>query len=134
MQDKGDDMKRTMVGLTLVLAMACGGNGPTTPPVAVEAIAGSWTGQVPVGGAGYATLTLTLTHSNGNVSGNGMMGVGTTQLPQTVTGSYVGSTISLTLTSTGYSPMNFTGQVGTNRMTGLLNGSGFVNAAVTLNR
>jgi hypothetical protein len=55
-------------------------------------------------------------------------------LAVTASGTYSEPSLSLNLAATGFETVNLTATVGEETMTGMLNGSGFVNSAITLNR
>jgi hypothetical protein len=113
-----------LVAMTLVVA-ACGSS--TGPKVTV---AGTWAGVT-----GAQVLTVTLAENSGTVSGSGTLTntpAGTIAL--TVSGSFVGSTVSLAMTSGLHPAFNVTGTVAGNTMTGALQGSGFTGDAITLTR
>lgn len=125
-------MRRMCLGLlmTAALLLGCGGDdssGPSTPEVE-----GAWSGTVNPGG----TLVLNLSETNGNVSGNGTLTAPGFGVNISASGTYVRSTASasLTITSPGFEPMNLNATVTDTRMVGSLNGSGFNNAAISLDR
>ncbi len=93
---------------------------------------GAWSGTVNPGG----TLVLNLTETNGNVTGTGTLTAPGFGVNISASGTYVPSTASasLTLTSQGFEPMNLNATVTETRMVGSLNGSGFNNAAISLDR
>jgi hypothetical protein len=72
--------------------------------------------------------------SGGNVSGTGTLSVSGDALALTVTGNYAPPNVSLQMMSPGFEPMNLSGTVSEDEIDGVLNGSGFVNIAVTLTR
>ncbi len=116
--------------VALALSMtACGGdsNEPSTPEVE-----GSWSGTVQPSG----TLVLNLTETDGNVTGNGTLTAPGLGLPITASGTYTRSiaSTSMTLSSPGFETMNLNATITEQRMVGFLNGSGFTNAAITLDR
>jgi hypothetical protein len=55
-------------------------------------------------------------------------------LAVTASGTYSEPSLSLNLAATGFETVNQTATVGEETMTATLNGSGFVNSAITLNR
>jgi hypothetical protein len=83
---------------------------------------------------GSGNLALTLNEANGNITGTGALTVSGDALALTVTGNYAPPNVSLQLTSTGFEPMNLSGTLSQDEIRGTLNGSGFVNIAVTLER
>lgn len=113
------------VALTALLA-ACGGDSGE-PRLSLT---GTWAGSLEA-----STMRLTLTQSGTDVTGNGTVTAGTTSIPLTAVGTVSdGSSFALTVSSSGFSPLNFSGTFGKTTMTGTVNGSGFTNAAVTLSR
>lgn len=124
-------MPRMLYAMALAaLLWACGGDdssGPSTPD-----IAGAWSGTVQPSG----TLVLNLSETNGNVTGNGTLTAPGVGVSITASGTYVRSTASasLTLSSPGFETVNLNATVTDTKMVGSLNGSGFVNAAISLDR
>ena len=116
-----------------MLTAACGGDG-SSGPTRVEA-EGSWTGSIKDNsGSQVGTLTLTLTETNGSVSGNGNLASSSEALAVTASGTYSPPNLSLNLSAPGFETVNLSATVGEQTMTGTLNGSGFVNSGITLNR
>lgn len=116
-----------LLALAPVLA-ACGDSstGPKTPSAS-----GTWTGVMTVG-----TVTLTLVEQDGGtITGAGNLQGSGGAVSVTVTGTHVHPSITLTMQSTGFKDMNYTGQfVNDNAISGNLNGSGFNNETLTLMR
>ena len=111
--------------------LACGGDGGNEPsPPDVE---GQWNGPINTS-TGSGSLALTLNEASGSVTGTGTLTVPGDALSLTVTGNYATPNVSLQLSSPGFEPMTLGGTVGDETITGTLNGSGFVNIAVTLTR
>ncbi len=123
-------MRYLVVGLALLIA-ACGDGGSTEPDV--PDVQGQWNGSFNTN-VGSGTLALTLNEANGNVTGTGTLGTAGDALALTVTGNYAPPNVSLQMTSPGFEPMNLSGTVSEDEIDGTLNGSGFVNIAVTLAR
>lgn len=119
-----------LFGLT---TSGCGGEGSTAPNNAPEA-SGSWSGKVAAPSGVTATLTFNVTETNRKISGSGSLAIGASSLGLSVSGTYAPPTISLTISSQGYEPMSLEGTVSETGMIGTLDGSGFVNRAVTLKR
>lgn len=112
--------------------VSCGGDTPTEPaPIAVQ---GTWNGPVQVTSSSSGSMALTLTETNGTVSGSGTLAASGGSVAVTANGTYVPPTLSLTISAPGFSDLNLTATVGEQQMTGTLNGSGFLNSAVILNR
>jgi hypothetical protein len=124
-------MKGLVLAL-LVFVAACGGD--STGPTKIEA-EGAWQGTInDNGGNQIGTMSLTLTETSGNVSGTGNLSNAGTGIAVTASGTYSQPNLSLNLTTPGFSATNLTATVGQRTMTGTLNGSGFVNSAITLQR
>lgn len=123
-------MRRLLVLLALALP-ACGSdNGPTR----IEA-EGQWSGSMQHNdGSPLGTMTLTLSETGGTVTGTGNVNDGTTSYAFTITGTYAPPNLSLTLSSQAFNDMNLTSTVGETSLTGVINGSGFVNTPITLTR
>jgi hypothetical protein len=115
--------------LATAALLACGGDsGPSAPNVE-----GSWTGTV-TGTTGSGTLTFSATETDGTVTGNGTLSASAGSLPLTVSGTFAAPTASLVLHAEGFEDVNLTGTVSESELTGTLNGSGFQNTAITLQR
>jgi hypothetical protein len=124
-------MRYLLAGLTLLIA-ACGGDSGSTEPD-VPDVQGQWNGPINTN-VGSGNLALTLNEANGNITGSGTLTVTGDALALTVTGNYAPPNVSLQMTSPGFEPMNLSGTVNEDEINGTLNGSGFVNIAVTLDR
>jgi hypothetical protein len=122
-------MRRALALLALPLLLACSDNG--SEPDSRPNVTGTWSGSV---GTGTGTMTLTHNTSTGQITGNGSISAGVAALAITVQGTYARPTVSLTVSSPGYEPFNFTGTHSGNSITGVINGSGFVNTGVTLTK
>jgi hypothetical protein len=109
----------------VLLASACGGD---SGPAKIEA-EGAWSGTLDV-----ATLTMTLVETNGTVTGSGSLSTATDAVAITATGTYTSPSLALTLSAPGFSNIAVQATVGQSSMTGTANGSGFVNASVSLQR
>jgi hypothetical protein len=81
-----------------------------------------------------ATLTFTITQTEGRVAGNGAFSDGARSLSVVVTGTYHSPEVTLSIRSAGFESADLTGTVDDLRIIGSLNGSGFVQQAVTLER
>lgn len=96
---------------------------------------GSWSGPVhDNSSAAVGTLSLTLSETNGVVTGSGSLNSASNAIAVTASGTYTPPNLSLTMSAPGFSDLNLTATVGKTSMTGTLNGSGFINSSVTLNR
>lgn len=124
-------MRYLLFALTLAIA-ACGGDGGSTEPDIPE-VTGQWNGPINTSGAA-GTLALTLNESDGTVTGTGTLSTAGDALALTVTGNYAPPNVSLQLNASGFEPLNLSGSVTEDEIDGTLNGSGFVNVAVTLAR
>jgi hypothetical protein len=124
-------MRKLWLAGLVVLAIGCGGGDGNDNTPTVE---GQWSGTITTA-EGSGDLGLTLNEgANGAVTGTGNLVVPGDALALTVTGNYSPPTVSLTMSSQGFEPMNLTGTVSSSAITGTLNGSGFVNISVTLDR
>lgn len=122
---------RTMIrGLFLLLfsasLLACGDSTEPTPTAT-----GAWTGS-----ASGVTLTVTISESaSGTLSGSGNFTGPFGSAAVNITGTHAHPSISFTMTSTGFTDVNFSGSfTGDNTIQGSLNGSGFNSFALTLLR
>lgn len=113
----------------MVFAAACGDSGTGSEPRKFSTT-GRWTGT-----ASQTTVTVTLNENSGNITGSGNVTGGGESLAVNVTGTNAANAISMTLTAAGFQPVNFTGNItSATSMNGTLNGSGFENFALTLNK
>jgi hypothetical protein len=118
------------VFLVVFLGLVACSSGDNATPTPTITTAGSWTGTT-----SGATFNLVLTQTNGSVTGSGaLLSPAAATIPLSVTGAYAAPTASLTFASPGFNPINFTGTVVATTMTGILNGSGFTNAAITFTK
>jgi hypothetical protein len=123
---------RTILLLALTaFTVACGGDGGNEPTV--PEIEGQWNGPINTS-SGSGSLALTLNAAGGNVTGTGTLTVPGDALSLTVTGNYAPPDVSLQMSSPGFEPLNLSGTVSDQTIVGTLNGSGFVNIAITLSR
>jgi hypothetical protein len=112
--------------------LACGGDSNKPTPIEAE---GAWSGQVHDNdGSVLGTLSMTLTETSGTVTGNGNISSPTLAEAINVNGTYTEPNLSVSLTSECCNPINLSATVGETTMTGTLNGSGFINATITLTR
>jgi hypothetical protein len=79
-------------------------------------------------------MTLTLAQTGANVTGSGQLSSTSNTIPLTASGTFVSPTLSLTLSSAGFQPTQYTATLSNGRLTGNLNGSGFNQLAMTLTR
>lgn len=124
--------RRIPIAALTILVASCGGDSPSEPiPDPKPNVTGTWQGAV-----SGATMRLTMNHDtlSNAVTGSGNITGGDTGIAISASGNYAGSTLSLTLSSQGFEPMNFTGTHSSTAITGTLNGSGFSNDAVTLTK
>lgn len=125
-------MRYALSFVALLLSLgACSGDGPTAPPPPPPppSMSGAWTGT-----SGGITFTFTLNESSGSLVGSGNMSNGANAVALTVTGTSAHPSISMTWSAPGYQPINFQGTRSGNSVVGAMNGSGFVNSALTLNK
>lgn len=117
---------------TLSLAFAACSDNPTedTEPV----ITGRWFGQTTIQGTPLS-MELQMQENGGNVNATGNM-VLVEPLAVTATGVYNFPSLSLTVRSSGYADMSFTGELGADgdAISGSMRGSGFDNFSITLRR
>lgn len=121
-------MRRSVL-LTLVFATltACD-SGPTEPPI--PSLTGRWTGT-----SGEMAVDITLTETDGSLTGSGNLTWDSGSLAVTTTGTHAHPNVSMTIRATGYQDIDYTGSMsGDAAISGRLNGSGFTNAGLTLNR
>lgn len=115
-----------LIVLSLFLLGSCGdptGLGETN-------IDDSWTGAVAT-----STLTVTITENHGTITGSGRITGGAAALALNVTGTRAKENVSMTLSSPGYQPMNFEGEIRhKDQITGTISGSGYNALPVTLTR
>ena len=121
-------MRRALVVLA-ALALAC--KGATAPD---PTTAGRWSGAFTYNST-PTTLTVTLAENANAISGSGSLGAPGGALAITVTGTRSYPAVALIIAAPGFNPIDFSGTF-TNAATisGALNGSGYVNVAVTLAR
>jgi hypothetical protein len=114
---------------TLLLGMlltACGGS--TSPqPLTVD---GNWMGT-----AGGQTLSISLTSSGQSVSGSGTIApAGSASYPVTISGTFVVPTLAVAMTSAQHPSTSLTATLGGGVLSGALNGNGFADAVIVLNK
>ncbi len=124
-------MSRLARVLACALLLASCGGGDKTGPTPIE-VQGTWQGSLTDGS--NATISLTLAETAGTVTGSGNLATSATAIAVTVTGTYAEPHVSLTLAAPGFNNTNLSATVGETSMSGTLNGSGYVNAALTLTR
>ena len=88
-------------------------------------ITGSWSGVL-----GGGTVTLTIQQAATGLVGSGAWASDAVVL----TGTYTKPTVSLNITSDGFEPLNYTGTLNQDRIVGTVNGSGYTNQSLTLER
>jgi hypothetical protein len=115
---------RALLAATLVGVAGC---DKATEPTPV--ITGTWSGS----GGGISAM-MTLTQSGSAVTGNGSMSGSGGAAALTISGSFTNPNFSLTVSSPGFENFNFSGTLSGNSMTGVLNGSGFNQAGMTMTR
>ena len=119
--------------ITLALAtIGAGCSDPTSPP---PSFTGTWTGTTASEGVAFS-ISITATETNGQINGSGVFTVGSAGgLAFTVTGSHAHPQVSLTIRSSGVQDANYSGSfTSENGVDGTLNGSGFANLPLALQR
>lgn len=140
-------MKRIMIWIMAIMVLfvpmlttACGGsggNGITAPPIQAS-LNGTWNGSytyVSQGQTWSIPITMTLTDNNGTVTGTGYFASGASAIVESFSGtrSTTGA-VSLIIHDNTNEDAIFTGTLNGNAMIGVLNGSGFINDAITFTR
>ncbi len=118
--------------VALVTVPSCTKDDPTAPPPLPlpPSTAGSWSGTLTSGGR-VGSVTLDFTQDLTRISGNGMLGT----FSMTVNGEAHYPDLQFTCTVPTYAPFVFTGTfTSPTTISGTVNGSGFVNAALELTR
>ena len=125
-------MRFAFAGVLLTLALlACGSDGGTEPD---ESLAeGTWVGTI-TGDAQEGVLHWSLQDTNGDISGSGSLSTTNDAVALTIEGTFSAPTLTLTIHPQGFEDISFSGMVGGGSMKGRLNGAGFMNRTVTLDR
>ena len=123
-----------LAALALAAAAACSDSSSGPEPVDLD---GRWSGQATLGT--FSTFTLTITEADGQVTASGNITQGSASAALTGVGTWAEPSLSLTLSSPGYEPIDFTAtydetSAGEAQLRGRLNGSGFGNTPLTLTR
>ncbi len=118
-----------LLAITLV-GVGCDSGGDDKDP----GLSGQWMGTTTVQGATF-TVDMQLNEVSGNVNANGTI-VFVEPLAVTGSGTYNFPNVSLTIKSTGFADLNFTGTLSADgdQLTGSMRGSGFDNFSITLRR
>ncbi len=125
-------MRLGLVGVVLTLAsLGCGGEGGTEPNDSLAE--GNWVGTI-TGDAQEGVLEWSLQDADGAISGDGNLSTTNDAVPLAIEGSYRAPTLTLTIHPQGFDDISFSGMVGAGSMKGRLNGAGFINRTVTLDR
>lgn len=122
-------MRRFLASILVFGALACGGGTPAAPVTTVD---GTWNGN-----AGGYQVSLGLTQTDTTVTGTGIMAGNTGVVQLDVQGTFHTPDVSLTLTASGFAEqVLFTGKLSATapQITGQLNGSGFNQLSITLNK
>jgi len=125
-------MRRSVASLlalsVLAALLACGGSPAAPKPVSLT---GTWIGTSATG-----TWNLTLSEAaDHSISGSGTVQSGGTSIAVTVTGTHADPAVSLTLASSGFADTNYSAHLtSATEMSGTLNGSGFSNEVLVLDR
>lgn len=108
---------------------------PVPPPVVVKPLTGTWAGSTVISGSSVP-VEYTITESNASIAGTNKWTVGSTIFSGPVSGSRNSNNVSMTSSFPGFSPFTFTGTLdgAGNGITGVINGSGFVNQPLAVNR
>ena len=113
-----------------VLALGCKDSGGP----AAHNVIGRWSGTFVDDGA-TLTLSLVLAENGSTLSGSGTLSVLGESLAVSASGTHSHPDVSITISTPGYQPSNITLTcTDTDHLTGRVNGSGFVNLAITLTR
>jgi hypothetical protein len=125
--------RRLFEGMAAAALLAVAAGCSTSESIAPMSATGNWVGTFSNFGT-PTTLTVLLLDKTGTVTGNGTFALGTSTVPVNVSGTFVSPTLSVTVTSQGFANMNLTARVSSTSLDALLNGSGFLNQAITLTR
>ena len=88
-------------------------------------VTGSWSGVLDGG-----TVTLTIQQSATGLTGHGVIA----SEAVVVTGTYTEPIVSLHITTPGVEPLDYTGMLDHDRIVGIVNGSGYTDQSLTLER
>lgn len=133
----------TVLRLALVAALATGTTGlkcaegpldrANGPSVSTRSVAGTWQGTIVT-----LVMRVVLTDVNGTIAGTGTMTQNGTPFGLTISGTRDGANFTLNVAEVEHEPFTFIGTVqgtGTGTtLTGVANGSGFLNQPITLTR
>jgi hypothetical protein len=123
-------MKAWPMLVAALLVASC--SKDTTAPT--PTMTGQWSGSFSSNGVATA-LSMTLQETGGNITGSGNLSAPGVAIAITVAGTHAHPNVSLTLSATGFSPINLSGQyTDTRTITATLNGSGYVNQPATITR
>jgi hypothetical protein len=118
--------------LVALVLLGCGndagGNEPDISPAE-----GAWAGII-TGDAQEGTLEWSLQDTDGDISGEGTLSTATEAVPLTIVGTFSPPNLTLTVSPEGFVDFSFFGTVSAESMKGRLNGAGFINRTVTLDR
>jgi hypothetical protein len=124
---------RSFALLAAVLALPLAGCGGDSTAPSNEVLTGTWSGTVQASQT-TVTLTMTITETNGAVTGTGQFNGGGAGLPVTVSGTFTSPNADLAITAEGFAASTVKGTVSGTQMKATLNGSGFVNQPITMQR
>jgi hypothetical protein len=111
--------------LSFIVVACSDSSGSRTP-----SLTGSWGGTLE-----GATVNFVATETSNSISGNGFISSGELSIAITLTGTHAHPNVSLTIQSSGFEDMSFTGSfVSDDQIAGRVNGSGFVNTTLSINR
>lgn len=118
--------RAALVVLVAALLSACGGS---TSPQQLT-VDGNWLGTT-----GGQTLSISLASSGQSVSGTGTISAaGSASYPVTISGTFVVPTLAVAMTSAQHPSTSLAATLGGGVLAGALNGNGFADAAIVLNR
>jgi hypothetical protein len=124
-------MRPILVLTTLVLSLACSGNDGTGVNNSPTALTGQWHGT----NAGVVMDLDVTENMAGQVQGTGQLSGFASGIVVAASGSHSGTGFTVTLSHTGYQSATYSGaELADALLAGSLNGSGFVNFAITLYR
>jgi hypothetical protein len=131
-----NSLLRWVITLALVVSVAglsgCDSSDPNGGPSPM--LTGSWNGTSTVQGLSF-NVSLQLVENNGAVNGNGTITLQNT-VAVSATGTYNFPAVSMTIRSSGFEDLNFSGTLSAdgNSISGTMMGSGFDNFGLTLRR
>lgn len=126
----GERTMRALICALLLVTAACGSSSSAAPTPPPPTVTGIWSGALPL-----QTLTLQLNHSSGAVTGSGIItNTPTGDHSLSVSGTFLNPSLVVSMTNVSLSPVSFSGNLSGTSIIGVLNGGGFVNTPITLNK